>query len=301
MALAQKVDLVMWTKNGSDTLPLVLRRIDEVIPSELVHRRTVVDDQSIDDTRCIAESFNWKVIPNEGTGISDGANTALRHVESDHFVSLEQDLLLTRDWWPRIPSYLHDPKTAAASGMRFASQPTGVREMQRYVARKYRGEAELAPWLRTRQMAAFTLGKTLDNTIYRTEAIRALGGFPKMQVNAGVDAVLAYKVERAGFRWIVDYSVQSVHLRRGLEQELRHQYWYATQLYEIWRRIETETNRPPPITRMGIISRFLVSPFTGLFMAFRTGEPTITYVHPLIRFYYLLGLLESSKYDVGPA
>lgn len=138
------------------------------------------------------------------------------------------------------------------------------------------------------------MGKTLDNTIYKTEIIKTLGGFPKMKVNAGVDSVLAYKIAQAGYDWIVDYSVQSVHLRKGLKQELQHQYWYSTQLRNIWNRIETETNRPPPITRAGVLFRFAISPFTGIFIASRTGEASIVYIHPLIRLYYMKGLLESS-------
>jgi len=288
-----KVDLVMWTKNGSNTLPSVLKRINEVVPSEFVGQKLIVDDKSVDNTQEVAKVFGWTVVFNEGTGISDGANTALKHVKSDYFISFEQDLLLSRDWWSKIPCYLENPQVAAASGMRFADMPGGVRKLQQYVAKKYRGEASLASWLRTRQMAAFTLGKTLDNTIYKTKIIKALGGFPKMRVNAGVDTILAYKVEQAGYHWVVDYNVQSIHIRKGLKQELNHQYWYGTQLNEIWRRIETETNKSPPVTRFGIIYRFFTSPFTGLFVAFKTNEPSITYIHPLIRFYYMKGLLRS--------
>jgi glycosyltransferase involved in cell wall biosynthesis len=287
----------MWTKNGAETLPLVLRRISEVIPSKFVNERIIADDHSSDNTREIAQTFGWDVVLNEGHGISDGANTVLKRVETEFFISFEQDLLLARNWWKKIPQYLANPQIAAASGMRFADKPKGVRKLQQYVAKKYRGEAELASWLRTRRMAAFTLGKTLDNTIYKTQVIKSIGGFPDMKVNAGVDAVLAYKIGQAGYHWVVDYDVQSVHLRQGLSQELRHQYWYATQSYEIWKRIQTETNRPPPITRSGIIYRFCISLFTGLFVAFKTKEPTITYIHPLIRFYYLKGLLEAPRFE----
>jgi len=293
--LLSKVDLVMWTKNGAETLPFVLKRISKVIPSKAVNKCIIVDDQSTDSTREIAESFGWTVIFNEGKGISDGANTALKHVTSEYFISFEQDLLLAYDWWEKIPPYLENPKVAAASGMRFADKPKGVGKLQQYVAKKYRGEAQLAPWLRAREAAAFTLGKTLDNTIYKTKVIKNIGGFPKLQVNAGVDTILAYKVEQAGYQWIVDYNVQSTHLRSGLKQELQHQYWYATQLNEIWKRIRTETNKPPPVTKYTVISRFIMSPFTGLFMAMKTREPTITCIHPLIRLYYLKGFLESTK------
>jgi glycosyltransferase involved in cell wall biosynthesis len=290
-----KVDLVMWTKNGGETLPLVLKKIEETIPREFINEKLVVDDGSNDGTQHIVSSFGWTVIPNKGHGISDGANTALENVTSEFFISFEQDLLLARDWWDKIPPLLDNSKVAAASGMRFADKPKGVRRLQQYVAKKYRGEASLASWLRSRRMAAFTLSKTLDNTIYKTKIIKALGGFPRTRVNAGVETILAYKIDQAGYHWVVDYAVQSVHLRQGLKQELQHQYWYATQLYEIWKRIQTETNRPPPITKFSIMSRFFISPFTGLFVAFKTKEPTITYIHPLIRFYYLKGFLETGK------
>ena len=190
--LISKVDLVMWTKNGAKTLDPVLKRINQVIPPEFVNKRIMVDDQSTDATRRIAVASGWTVVPNEGTGISDGANTALMHVETEHFVSFEQDLLLAEDWWEKIPPLLQNPQVAAASGMRFASQPRGVQKLQLYVAKKYRGEANLASWLRNRRDAAFTLGSTLDNTIYKTSVVRSVGGFPKVKVNAGVDTTLAY-------------------------------------------------------------------------------------------------------------
>ena len=295
MTLVNKVDLVMWTKNGAKTLPLVLKRINEVIPNRFVNQKVVVDDQSSDDTVSIARRFGWKTLFNEGQGISDGANTALKHVESERFVSFEQDLLLSLEWWKTIPPLLDSPNVAAASGMRFASQPRGVRALQVYVAKKYRGETNLASWLRNRENAAFTLGSTLDNTIYKTAIIRSIGGFPKINVNAGVDTTLAYRLRQAGFSWRVNYDVQSVHLRGGLSHELRHQYWYGMQSREIWQRIANETQQPPPITKLGIIYRFIMSPFTGLFVAVKTKEPTITYIHPLIKLYYMRGFLESAK------
>ncbi len=291
-----KVDLVMWTKNGAKTLPAVLKQINKVIPKEHVNQRLIIDDQSTDSTREIAKANGWTVIFNEGKGISDGANTALRHVQTEYFVSFEQDLLLSKDWWSKIPTYLEHASVGAASGMRFADKPAGVRALQQYVARKYRGEAALASWLRGRQKAAFTLGSTLDNTIYKTDVVRKIGGFPKIKVNAGVDTTLAYRINQAGYGWIVDYNIQSVHMRSDLKHELSHQYWYGTQVHEIWSRIEQETHQPPPVTKFGIIYRFLISPFTGLFVAYKTREATVAVIHPLVRFYYMKGYLEAGKF-----
>ncbi len=285
----------MWTFNGAGMLSAVLKRISQVIPSCAVGKRIISDDRSTDETRKIAESHGWTVVLNEGKGISDNANTALRHVESEFFVSFEQDLLLATDWWAKVPTALLDPLVGAASGVRFADRPRGVRALQLYVAKKYRGQAQLDSWLRGREMAAFTLGKTLDNTIYRTEVVRKVGGFPKLASSSGVDTVLAYEIDAAGYRWRVDYDVHSVHLRKNLLQELNHQYWYAKQLPEMWRAIGKVTSKkPPPITKTAVISRFAMSPGTGLFMAYQTREPTLAYIHPLIRLYYLRGYLASS-------
>ena len=107
-------------------------------------------------------------------------------------------------------------------------------------------------------MAAFTLGKTLDNTIYRTSVVHKSWGVPQVDVKSGVDTILGYEIDEQGYQWFVDYNVQSVHLRSGLTQELNHQYWYAKQLPEMWRNISTKTNtRAPPVTKSGVIHALL--------------------------------------------
>lgn len=284
----------MWTHNGAATLPAVLKRINQVIPLEAINKKIISDDHSADNTRQIAETYGWTVVFNKGKGISDNANNALKNVDAEFFVSFEQDLLLSRNWWHRVPRILADPKVAVASGLRFADKPRGVNKLQMYVAKKYRGQAQLDSWLRGREMAAFTLGKTLDNTIYRTQVVREVGGFPKLTSSSGVDTVLAYEIDHHGYNWFVDYGVQSVHMRLGLKQELNHQFWYAKQLPEVWRKISDVAHaQAPPVTRSGVIQRFVMSPFTGLFMAYQTYEPSLAYIHPLIRLYYLRGYLAS--------
>lgn len=71
------IDIVMWAKNGESTLPLVLKRINQVIPQKAVNNKILVDDNSTDQTAQIATVEGWEVIPNQGTGIGEGANTGL--------------------------------------------------------------------------------------------------------------------------------------------------------------------------------------------------------------------------------
>lgn len=76
-----KFDIMMWTLNGERFLPSVLRRVEEAIPKKIVHKKIMVDDHSTDNTVKIAKDFNWEVYSNPSTGISSGANEALRHTE----------------------------------------------------------------------------------------------------------------------------------------------------------------------------------------------------------------------------
>lgn len=281
----------MWTKNAGFNLRLVLDRIDQVIPKEAVGRKIMIDDGSLDNTKFVGAMRGWEVVPNRKGGISAAANQALDLVETPVFLSFEQDLILARDWFRRVPSLIGG-NIVAASGMRFADRPRGLTALQKYVAKKYRGEKFRSSWLRSREMASFSLGKTLDNTAWNAEAVRSIGGFPDMGVNAGIDTVLAFRFRSKGLQWAVDYSVQSVHLRKGgLREELKHQFFYSNSQASIWRRIK-EAGYPPPNSYWGAFSRLAYSPLSGLFVALKTGEPSIFYIHPLIRLSLVLGLFK---------
>jgi glycosyltransferase involved in cell wall biosynthesis len=280
--MVDKVDLVMWTKNGAQTLPLVLRRIGQVIPSRYVAKRIIVDDKSEDGTCKIAERFGWQVMGNRGSGISDGANTALEHVAADYFVSFEQDLLLASDWWEKVPPYLLNDKIAAASGIRLPSRPVDLKKtieyaMERYQKKQTDGEA-------------FFIGKTLDNTIYKTRIVREVGGFPKLSIPAGIDNVLAQRFDQSGFRWRVDYTVKSVHLRNGLRDELKHDYWYGT-CFNILVPLLSKKN----LNIKPMVLRLLFSPIRGLDIAFKKKAPTAVVIYPLTRLAMLRGVVAGRK------
>ena len=282
LTLIAKVDLVMWTQNGAETLPLVLRRISEAIPKEFVDKRIIVDDRSTDDTRKIAKSFGWSVVPNEGKGISDGANTALKCVTSEHFISFEQDLLLAYDWWEKVPRHLLDPKVAIASGVRLPFRPLALRKLQEYAAENYKRKEK--------EGGFFPYVKTLDNTIYKTRAMRMLGGFPSLSVSAGVDHLLAQQVHSKGLRWKVDYDVKSIHLRKGLRDELAHYYWYGTHSDALERSL---FKRNVSVRLMAL--RLFFSPLRGLQIALEKSVPQAIYIYPLLRFAVLRGVFDGRR------
>jgi glycosyltransferase involved in cell wall biosynthesis len=279
-----KVDLVMWTKNGASTLRPVFQRIRDVIPAANVNLKIIVDDASTDGTPQIARSFGWEVVPNEGKGISDGANTALRHVATPFYVSFEQDLLLARDFWVKVPRFFSDPQVAVASGVRYVYYPEGLKRIEQYTVQRYRDED-------TGKTYAQNV-KTLDNTIYRTEVIRKIGGYPYIPSSVGVDQGLSHLVFQAGYKWKVDYEVASVHLRNGLKQELAHNYWYGRNSDELEQKM---FHRNASSLRM--IRRFLTSPVRGVQIAVRMNAPDAIYIYPLMRLSFMRGVFHQRRHN----
>jgi glycosyltransferase involved in cell wall biosynthesis len=281
------IDVVMWAKNGEPTLPLVLQRINHVIPNTEVNNRILVDDNSTDRTAQIARVNGWKVIPNKGTGISDGANTALENVRTTYFASFEQDILLNPCWWNLISADLTKAKSrslqiAAISGVRLPDKPTGLRKLEEYKIEKYRKK--------TSDEVPFWFFKTLDNTLYKTSAIRQLGGFPNRPKSVGVDNVLAAHVHDSGYTWLVDYGIVSTHLRKGLRHELNHNYWYGTNYFLLHQVMKWET-----LTLRSQLPGLLFSPCRGLQVAIKKRDPEIMYIHPFMQLSTFRGIVAGMK------
>lgn len=269
-----RTDFVLWAKNAGRDFRTVLYQFDRVVPAEYIGRKLLVDDYSTDSTRQIAKQHGWTIIPNEGSGISDGANTALKYVEMEQFVSLEQDVVLAKDWWRNIPKLLKG-KTVVASGVRLPNRPKALHILQRLVTERYRAQK------------GFTLyGKTLDNTIYKTEAIRELGGFPCPYIGAGVDTVLAKMVDNAGYSWKVDFDTRSTHLRTGLWDELRHYFWYG----RCHRKLMCELGEHAP-SFLHVLGVTGFSPIRGIQLAIQGKAWQIAYIYPLIRLCGFAGIL----------
>ena len=278
-------DIVTWVKNGGWCLPKTLLQLEKALPSNFIHRKIAVDDASTDDSVKILKSFEWEVYKNRGKGISAGANYALHLVDCPYFMSFEQDLLLSPNWFNNVTPLVKG-NIAAASGIRFSDKAKTVRDIEQYVYKKYLMETRLAPYLQDRKESAFLLGKTLDNTFYNTKIIRSIGGFPFMSSSSGIDTILAYRIRKKGFKWIVNPKVQSIHLRKNFTQNLRHQYWYSSALKEMKLREPNFT-----LSLKQEIKKLATSPLAGFLMGFKMKNPKIFFVYPLLRFYRLRGFL----------
>ena len=250
-----KIDACLWTKNGESVLPTTLRSFDQVVPKTIINKRIMVDDHSKDGTISIGEEFGWQVHKNPGNGIADAANEALRHVTTPFFLSLEQDVILARDWFPRIFSHMSSVDIAVSQGIRIPTNRT-LR----------------AIWPTTENF----VGYSIDNTIYRTEVLRMIGGFPR-KCRVCTDGWLKRNIEDAGYRWIIDPTVVSWHIRSGVRSTWKHDRHNPEMCTcGSWRRERT--------SHFGKLLRLvLTSPLSGLKIAARNNTPVVVFAYPFYR------------------
>ena len=285
------IDVVMWAKNGASTLPFVLRQINRVIPKELVNNRILIDDHSTDNTRQIGLDCGWTVKSNKGNGISSAANMALDNVETPTFCSFEQDLFLSKDWFNNVYSLISDPKIAVACGIRYPSSPPAVRKME------IDSFSEYVNKLNKRLIKDPFKAGTIDNTVYKTELIRELGGFDSLKCNAGHDYGIALKLMKAKeYTWAVNYNVISLHLRpNSYSYELKHQKWYGRAFREIY--TSNQLPLPPWMTMKVFTKRFALSPLTAVKLVGKLHEPFIFLYYPSFCLVQLVGLIEGKRFE----
>lgn len=255
-----KLDVCIWTKNSANTLPHTLKRFEQVVPADVIGNKIMVDDHSTDETVEIGERFGWESYSNPGSGVASGANEALRHVQTPFFMSIEHDLLLSKDWWPTVFNHMSDERVAVSQGARLLTDPT------------------------LRAIYDNRDDHSIDNNIYWTEVIRQLGGFPS-NCPVCTDTWLKRNVESAGYKWIIDREVVSDHVRYGIVQNAVHTY----KLHSMCTCGRWRANR---MNTKYLVRLALTSPATGLKIAVRYNVPKAVIAYPYIRLRILQAWLD---------
>jgi hypothetical protein len=198
--------------------------------------------------------------------VASGANEALRHVDRDFFVSIEQDIILSKKWWDKIPKYMEDPSVACAQGVRVPTHPI-LRLLDEW---QYEVYGKMPPLV------------SIDNNIFRSKVIRSMGGFPKI-CPICTDMVLMKKMSaETSYRWVIDAHVTSLHVRNDLKASLEHQYkmgYLCAQTPYCWH------DENPSLAV--VLRIFLTSPIRALQIAFKKNCPAVIWAYPLLRLYQL--------------
>ena len=193
----------MWAKNGEKYLPTVLKRIDSVLPHENVAEKIFVDDSSVDRSVEIAKDFGWSVYANEKGWINGGTEVALKHISTEFFVSVEQDVFLA-DNFLSLMRHFEGKKTAVACGIYLPTTKYGRMYFSNHIKD-----------LKKKDGVGF-IG--IGSNFYRTKVIKKTG-FVTDKI-----AMLDFfrNIRKFGYDWITDYEVVSEHIRDSFWEDLRH-------------------------------------------------------------------------------
>ena len=251
---AMKFDVCMWAKNGEKYLPRVLKRIDEVIPSEVMGEKIFVDDSSTDKSVEIAKDFNWNIYHNEKGWINGGTEVALKHVKTDLFISVEQDVVLTKNFMSLL-KHFDDPKTAVACGVYYPTVKYGRMYFIHHINELRKGKVGFI---------------AIGSNMYRTKYIRELG-FVKDKI-----AMLDFynRVNNSEYKWITDYDVVSDHIRESFWVDLQH----FDRIYRTQKSKSFLDDKSLP-RAVGMVMKSVVY--------LRCGNPIIPVLEAMVRFKFL--------------
>lgn len=212
------VSFVVPVHNGAahlaDALTAVLAE-DDGRPFEVV----VVDDGSTDASPEVIRRFaadpRVRAITGEGRGAAAAVNQGWREARHPVVAQVDQDVILRRGWLLHLLEELDDPAVGAAQG--------------HYVADPAATPLERVAGYELEMRYAAIDGRFVDqactgNSVYRTEAVRRVGGFDE-GLGYGYDNDMSYRLGQAGFRLAFCRRARSSHRwRRGLVSYLRQQY-----------------------------------------------------------------------------
>jgi cellulose synthase/poly-beta-1,6-N-acetylglucosamine synthase-like glycosyltransferase len=220
--------------NEAETVADTIRSLQRqtVRPAEII----VVDDASSDDTGAIAASLGVRVVrPPRNTGSKAGAQTfALQYVRTELVLAIDADTTLEEDAIERLSSAFEDPEVAAACGFVLPRHVRTLWERGRYVEYLY----------------AFTFFKPIQDyygaplissgcfSLYRVEALRALGGWSTRTLAEDMD--LTWSFYQAGWkvRFVpeaVSYPIEPYDLRLMRVQLKRWSHGFVQNVRLHWR------------------------------------------------------------------
>ena len=257
----KSIDLVMWTLNSQKTLSVVLSSIKIAIPDKCVNQKIIVDGNSEDNTREIGESFGWNVINTKDRGIGKQANIALDIVETEIFASFEHDIILNPLWLCSIRGQIEKPNVAVVQGVRVATNSV-MRAIEKYSLKRD---------LRY---------SSIDNNLYRTKIIREIGGYnPNYPVST--DRELQDRVWEAGYKWIVDRTIISDHIKPSFRDS-------ATNVH----KLTLLKDYPKDNSTIENLAKLLFSPIRGMEIVYDQKCPQAFLAYPYWRFWRMKTVIQ---------
>jgi len=186
-----KAALMVATYNGEKTIAKCVRSLLATRYPDL--EVIVVDDGSTDRTAEILREFGTRITVLTGNrrGVAGCRNLVLEHTDAEYLATTDDDCEAEPDWIEKAVEAGRDPDVGAVTGeklYRISNLISAVRSREYFVRYRNRGRE----------------AKSVECpvTLFRTEAMRRVGGFSVWTKVGGEDTDMGYKLREGGWRII---------------------------------------------------------------------------------------------------
>lgn len=197
MSKRLKIDVVILTI-GEWCLPLCIKRVRKYIS---VNKLILVGPKSLgQDVQSLADIF----VPFDERNIGKKRAKGLRYVKTEYYASIDSDVLINPQWYSWCVKTIQAEDVGACQGY------------ARSIAR-ISGQIEEA---RERRSCLFGRGIVgLGSTLLKTRVVKQVG-MPEFSVNE--DWHLRLRMEQAGYRWVWNINLVSIHLKTDVDVWKQH-------------------------------------------------------------------------------
>jgi glycosyltransferase involved in cell wall biosynthesis len=211
-----KTTVGVCVKNSEKTVKGAIDSIlNQKYPRELM-QVIVVDGCSTDGTMIIVNStasekgFTLEVLSDQGKGLGAARQIVVNNAKGDYIIFVDGDVELQEDFVQKQVDFMEkNPNVATAVG--------------RYMFKE--GNLLSTVWCLYNHVSSF-LGN--DATIYRSEALRQVGGFDEnMRGSEDKDAIL--RIRKKGWAFSVNEEAEFYHnCRQSLTEFWKEQAWFGS-------------------------------------------------------------------------
>ncbi|HUR34413.1 MAG TPA: glycosyltransferase [Vicinamibacterales bacterium] len=215
------VSVIIPVHNAGALLAEVLRSVLAQFRDDRPHEILIVDDGSCDGAVKAALSAcggaQVVLLAGGGAGPAAALNLALAAARFPLVAQVDQDVVLEDGWLAHLVAAIGAADVAAVQGQ-YIADPQGsllARVMGRDLQERYAALRDDTDHVCT------------GNVLYRTEALRAVGGFDA-SLGYGYDNDMSYRLRAAGYRLRYCAEARSTHQwREGLVGYARQQYGFG--------------------------------------------------------------------------
>lgn len=195
-----RIDLVIPTK-GEWSLPFCVRRVRKYVP---VNRLIMVGPENLGQkVRNLADVF----VPFNERNIGKARAKGLEYVETEYYASIDSDVLINPNWYKWCMKTIRHEDVGACQGYAKAIAKIYGRHEEDFIRRG-------GLWGKS--------NCSLGNTLLKTDVVRELG---MPQISLHEDWNLLLRMENAGYRWVSNIDLVSVHLITDVDVWKHHISW----------------------------------------------------------------------------